>query len=361
MTSEIRVEDLLWSTSTKLDMKKSEELLQVFSFYENIEHTVEVIHTYLLQHWRKFDFNEKCFFKKENKIHQNFRSLSTPKNKLFPREIKEIATETMWKDILKEPLDILNIYTDTDFVISGIQHMFQHPQIEDRKSLLHQPVIRVNGDGKGGFFISGEEGIWTSFVNTTKYKVNANIPDIVEDLENCLDFLSKISMHVQDISLRMKTKEDTWKWEKVFIFVIHIFYGNLNIGDTALIQKSNSPKIIKDLWFGLERVWLARNKFTNYFEQYLENKELLNRFSDVEIDTIKTLCLMHTTKNKELLRNAGPQSTYMKLLKKLSKTKNYFPILQIFFSYRGDFITTSENKTEKILTDIELHSPENNN
>jgi hypothetical protein len=88
---------------------------------------------------------KKNFFKKANKIHQNFRNLSTPKQKLTPQKLSEIATDTIGKDtILGELLDILNMYTDTDFVISGIQHAFTPFKRENEPIFLHQPVIRLN-------------------------------------------------------------------------------------------------------------------------------------------------------------------------------------------------------------------------
>jgi hypothetical protein len=142
----------------------------------------------------------------------------------------------------------------------------------------------------------------------------------------------------------------------MFIFTLHFFYGNLEIGDTSLIEWNNQI-IIQDLWFGLERVNLARNKFVNYFEQYLTNKKYLERFSDTEIDAIKTICLIQTTVNKNFLKNTWLHSNYLKLIKKLSKSKNYYPLIKIFVDYRKNFVIIPDNIIELLLIDIEQYSP----
>ena len=265
----------------------------------SIHQYIEQVCNHLFAKWRNFNESAKNFYKKENKIDIDFRTLSTPNKKLSPIAIADIYTN-LNRDLSKvKNLDIINGYTDTDFVISWIQHFFDN-NINWWNKFLHQPVIRLNGDKKWKFFISWVEGIATSFINTTQYNINSNIINLINDLERFFDFLNTIWIYIGDISLKLKIKNDIWNKRDVFVFSIHIIYGNLHIWDISLINNFFDSSI-QDLWFGLERINMARNKNTNYFEQYINDISILQRFNNIEIDSIKTLCLILTSWNFNLL------------------------------------------------------------
>lgn len=330
--------------------KLSEELFLSIS-NENLLCYVEQVHQYLLQNWWKFDNKLKNFYKKDNNITKDFRSLSKPKKQTIPTQIAELFINHNKQNNQFHSLDIINNFTDTDFTISWIQHIFSQNIEKNRVWFLHQPVIRLNGDSQWSFFISWNEWIWTSFVNTTKYNINSNTNNLIEWLEDFFDFLSSIWIFIGDISLTFKLKKDIRKQKEVYIFMIHIFYWNLNIWDTSLIQNFNNW-IIQDLWFWLERLNMARNKNNNYFEQYLHNKELISRFSDKEIDSIKTISLLLTSSEK-IFQKSGSRSTYIKLIKILEKNKNYYPLIKIFQKYWNSFWYNFDSN--KLQNDIEIY------
>jgi hypothetical protein len=60
--------------------------------------------------------------------------------------------------------------------------------------------------------------------------------DILEGLEEFFNFLNKIGIYIGDISLKLRITKDERNREKMFIFTLHFFYGNLEIGDTSLIE-----------------------------------------------------------------------------------------------------------------------------
>lgn len=326
---------------------------EVISTLLSLTDYVEEVNSYLLQRGWKFDYRFKNFYKVENNIEKDFRSLSKPKNKITPSELANLFTDHNGNINHFHNLDIINSYTDTDFVVSWIQHAFVEDINGRSEWFLHQPVIRLNGDSKWDFFVSWNEWIWTSFINTTKYSFDADASNLIEWLEDFFDFLSKIWIFIGDVSLKFKLKNDIRNGKDVFIFMIHIFYWSLNIWDASLIQNFNSW-LVKDLGFWLERLNVARNKYVNYFEQYLNDSNLLNRFSDNEIDAIKTLCLLLTSKDR-IFKKSWSRKTYLKLMKKLNKNKNYYPLIKIFQDYWSNFWAVLIDSTI-LLEDIEKYT-----
>jgi hypothetical protein len=245
-------------------------------------------------------------------------------------------------------------------VISGIQNMYTDSLPIDKQTLVHQPSIRLNFDWANTWAISWETWISTSFVNTTVYQKDINIKQYIENLDRFFDFLNKIWIYIWDISLKLLASPQTRKWKQTLRLVIHMFYGDLHIWDSWIcevewIEKEANGSFF-DLWFWLERLSLARNKFDNYFHQYLDNKIDLDRYSDLEIDTIKTLCLIQSQNISNLDKHSWPWIRYRKLLKNLTKNKNYYPIINIFFDYRSNFISFNNSQSEvirNILNDIE--------
>lgn len=330
--------------------KISEELFLSLS-NNNLLDYVSQVYDYLSQKWWKFDKKFQNFYKKDNNFSTDFRNLSKPKKEISPEEMAKLFTNHNQNDNHFQSLDIINNFTDTDFTISWIQHLFSQ-NLQWDSWFLHQPVVRLNGDGQWSFFISWNEWIWTSFVNTTKYSINSHTNNLIEWLENFFDFLSSIWIFIGDISLTFKLKKDIRKQKDVYIFMIHIFYWNLNIWDTSLIENFNTWTV-QDLWFWLERLNMARNKNNNYFEQYLDDKALLNRFSDKEIDSIKTISLLLTSSEK-IFQKSWSRSTYIKLIKNLEKNKNYYPLIKIFQKYWNYFWYKFD--INKLLEDLEIYS-----
>lgn len=344
----------------------SKELLYAFDISKNIDCYKLELNEFLLSKWWGLNQSEWIYYKKNpNKIFQNFRELSKSKKWLSTLDLRNIANDVFMSKgmIPKNPLPIISNDTETFFVVSWIQNMYDKDFIvSDKNVFVQQPSIRLNWDGKWSFFVSGNDWIATSFVNPTIYKINPNIKDIVRNIDYFFDFLSTIGIYIGDISLKLKVSDKKRNGKSVVKTTVHIYYWNLHLWDCWIGQFKElewTENNFLDLWFWLERINLARNKMNNYFHQYIQNKSDLDRYSDLEIDAVKTICLINTQDLNSLDKQDGAFLKYKKLLKRLLKTKNYYPLIKIFYEFRWNF--TVLNNTEdvllkKILNDIEIYS-----
>lgn len=339
------------------------EIVNTFDILKNVDLYIWELNEFLLSKSRNFDFTTWIYSKKQRaNIDLDFRKLSSPRKKITSLEIKDISDDVLWEEsFLKDPLPIISSDVETFFVISGIQNMYAADSSIKKEQLVHQPSIRMNFDWSKTWAISGVDWIATSFVNSTLYQTDANIKSYIKNIDLFFDFLSKIWIYIWDISLKILPTFETRNWKELFKLVTHIFYWNLHVWDAwicVINQELNIDNSFIDLWFWLERLSLARNKFDNYFHQYLNKKVELDRYSDLEIDTIKTLCLIHSENINDLDKHSWPWFRYKKLLKNLTKDKNYYPIINIFYDYRSNFISFDKTESEilnNILYDLEIH------
>ena len=348
----------LWKRSKSLNsvLDTKESMLSILEMQEVVKNLLNETINYLQRKGWIFDSTTKNFYKKENNFSRDFRTLSIPRNKLSPQKLGMIYAAMAKKhSIEKSPLEVIDQRVPTDFVISWIQDSLLWSMRDDNSYFLLQPVIRLNWDWKGAFFVDGKEWIWTSFVNPTEYQTQSNNGWFFEGVEHFLDFMNKVGLYVWNVSLQLKIKEDCRGKKKVLVFTIHFYYWNLHIWDTSLVFDGVKREPLRDLWFWLERINLARNKYDNYFQQYC-NPEILTRYSNQEVDSIKTLSLLLMLDFPELLQLKWPKATYRKLLKTLNKTTNYFPLIQIFEQYWQFFYDRSKRvNLERLLEDLEKY------
>lgn len=352
--------------SNPLIGQSSEELWCTFDISKNIDCYKWELNEFLVTKWWNFNKLEWIYYKTNpNKIFQNFRELSKSKKGLSTLDLSGISNDVFMSKgmIAKNPLPIISNDAETFFVISWIQNMYDKKFIVwDRNIFVQQPSIRLNWDGKWSFFVSWEEWIATSFVNSTIYKINPDVKDLIRNIDYFFDFLNIIWIYIGDISLKIKISDQKWKGESLVKTTVHIYYWNLHLWDCWIWQFNESESTennFLDLWFWLERINLARNKMDNYFHQYIQNKNDIDRYSDREIDAVKTICLINTQDLNLLDKHDGPYLKYKRLLKLLSKKKNYYPLIKIFYEFRGNFTVLNQAEDvllKKILDDIELYS-----
>lgn len=345
--------------------QQSVEMLNSFDIFKNRDQYILELNEFFFGKWWKFDDLNSVYYKKDpDKIQKNFRDLSKSKKNISLLELKELCNTTFLSNgsIEKTSLPIINNNVETFFVVSWIQNMYDKNISSFNKDILvHQPSIRLNGDNKWSFFISSHDGIATSFVNSTLYNTNIKIKELVVIIDSFFDFLNSIGIYIGDVSLRVEMKPEKRNDQELMKMTIHIFYWNLHLWDAWIWEfkeKAVHSNNFLDLWFWLERINLAKNKINNYFHQYLEDKIHLDRYSDVEIDTIKTLCLIQTQNIKDLEKKSWAFFRYKKLIKLLLKDKNYYPLIHIFFEYRSHFTifnNTEDEVLRNLLNDLEIY------
>lgn len=340
----------------------SDELIDTFDIMKHLDQYISEINEFLFQRWWMFDEHKGIYHKAwAQNVGIGFRELSKPKKAISLMEIKDVADEVLgWCD-KKSALPIMSKEVETYFVISGIQNMYHDKELLHTLKFVHQPSIRLNGDGVEAAGVSWRQGIATSFVNSTKYEINTNVRSYVKNLDDFFDFLSKVWLYVWNVSLKLKIGSGRWKNEQMCKLTTHVLYGDLHVWDIGMGEFKNKQGNIKsflDLWFGLERIGFARNKIDNYFHQYLQNRNDLDRYSDAEIDTIKTICLMQSQNMYVLDKQEWAWLRYKKLLKKLLKDRNYYPLVRIFFEYRSNFIVFDKDVSSlyaEIADDMEIY------
>ena len=128
---------------------------------------------------------------------------------------KFLINDDEFYDRLKKGLDKLNItyknfnsidnpYTDTDFIVAGLQTInpiiYGSSEVQLDKWISFQPVIRLIEKDKCGV----EEGYFSSFVNVCEISTNTNYADYIQDIENWIDILSICSLHSSGLQLILK-------------------------------------------------------------------------------------------------------------------------------------------------------------
>ena len=118
---------------------------------------------------------------------------------------------------------INNEYSDTDFIIAGLQTInpFVNGEKEDdiNKWYSFQPVVRLIDKDKCG----EEEGYFSSFINICEISTKTDLLEYLEDIDKWIDILSKCTLHVSGLQLILKSSttayngvgiEYKYKWRK---------------------------------------------------------------------------------------------------------------------------------------------------
>lgn len=150
---------------------------------------------------------------------------------------------------------VINPYGDTDYIIAGIQliNSMKENDRKVRKSMYSfQPVIRSIPMDK-----IGQPGYLPCFVNVCVIDINASIENFVERVEEWITILSKCSIHIS--SLRIKIKYHTNAYDGIGL---EICVHDEEIGQCNVYQIDSYAGLVLDFGFGLERICWAANDFT---------------------------------------------------------------------------------------------------
>lgn len=212
---------------------------------------------------------------------------------------KFLIDDKQFYNRLKEGLDNLkleyknfnsinNPYTDTDFIIAGLQTINPvlngEQQFKTDKWLSFQPVIRLVDKEKCGV----EEGFFTSFVNVCEIATNTNYIDYLQDVENWIDILSGCSLHSSGLQLILKPSTTAYNGVG-----LEFNYKGLELGQANLYSFDINGVIVmmSDFGFGYERILWAINGGKNFFAPFVSKYDYL--FGDLkEVDRIRTITLM---------------------------------------------------------------------
>lgn len=149
---------------------------------------------------------------------------------------------------------VINPYGDTDYIIAGIQliNSLNENERKIRKNIYSfQPVIRSVPESKRGV-----PGYLPCFVNVCVIGINATIQDFVDGVEEWITILSKCSIHIS--SLRIKIKYNTNVYDGIGL---KICVHNKEIGQCNVYQIDEFTGLVLDFGFGLERICWAANDF----------------------------------------------------------------------------------------------------
>lgn len=307
----------------------------------SIDDYLSSIKEFLSQRWWIYEWD--LYHKWIQKTSTNHRTMIKPRKLMEIDDIKD-SLDATFPDAKKENhLAIIHSDLDTFFVVSWIQSasnvLFGEKEYDNDWHLVHQPSIRM----KYLDSVSWEDWIWVSFVNSTIYKIWSSFEEHLEGFDNIISFLSKMWMYAWNISLKVRDRSPIWDWRSMNNVIIDMYYGDLHIGDAVYIynfqQETRDNLTISDIWIWCERIMYARNNFNNYFEQFWVD---LERYTETEIEALKTLVLIYSEKLHNI---SGDQKNQIKkIYKKLNKNKNYYPLIIKSCEYREDYYDFDKKK-----------------
>lgn len=167
----------------------------------------------------------------------------------------------------------------------------QSPQRDPQQCAVMQPVIRLQGIG----LVASLDGISTSFVHTATECWNATTEKHFNSLDQWLDFLSSLGLHVGGLCLKAKRADNDWAGYTVISEMLKINYDGLEVGVANFFfnipQQSGDIATLSDIGVGLERLVWAVNKSPAYFDGIgpLSSVTIHKR---VAFDAIRTTTLM---------------------------------------------------------------------
>lgn len=236
---------------------------------------------------------------------------------------------------------VINPNGDTDYIIAGIQliNSMKENDRKVRKSIYSfQPVIRSVPIEK-----MGQPGYLPCFVNVCVVDINASIKDFIERVEEWITILSKCSIHIS--SLRMKIKYHTNAYDGIGL---KICVHDEEIGQCNVYKIDSYAGLVLDFGFGLERICWAANDFTLFDSicQKYENFGLKNtdysRIVSFIVLMLKSGVRPNSSKFGLKLRNMFEKYTLKYAMWDFSDTVEYY------YQYWSKFIL-NEISVEKVM------------
>lgn len=355
--------DKAFNTLSTLDQKPI--YAKTFPNWDDIKTTIsredvfQIIQNYNSEVWIFLNNNNRTYqdwvwSKWPSKIHTAFRTLSKSKSQIA-RDllIRGIVDFYSWKWFNREkPLNIVDSSIDTFFVVSWIQKKsiwFTEWSLIDEAFWFNlQPCIRTQFTDK----VDWIDWIATSFTNVSTYHYNKTIANHLAMIDDFFKYISSIWLYLWDVTIKNKTVLTAWNWTPILLLNLYFYYGDIQIGDSFYatnLNEADSHRPLSEVWFWLERIALSRNKHKNMFEFYGEN--LVDKFSDKEIDAVKTVTLMILWWLD--VSNSWAWYRLKLFLKALNKDKNYFLLIKSMFEYRK-IISNTNHKFNEILEQFYL-------
>lgn len=231
-----------------------------------------------------------------------------------------------------------NPYTDTDFIVAGLQTInpiiYDSSEIQIDKWISFQPVIRLIEKDRCGV----EEGYFSSFVNVCEISTNTNYADYIQDIENWIDILSSCSLHSSGLQLILKSSTTAYNGVG-----LEFNYKGLELGQANLYTFNINEQnvMMSDFGFGYERILWAINGGKNFFAPFVSKYDyLLGNLK--EVDRIRTLTLMAMSGIKG---GSAGKSKHMRNLIKETFGINIIPNIneQIrqYYEFYSKFISSS--------------------
>lgn len=226
---------------------------------------------------------------------------------------------------------IINPKGDTDYIIAGIQMIAFLNDLEkkERNSFFSfQPVIRTVPSDKVGV-----PGFLPCFVNVCMIETKATIEDFVNGFETWITILSKCSIHIS--SIRIKIKRHTNAYDGIGLKVC-VF--DEEIGQCNVYQIDSFEGFVLDYGFGLERICWAVNGFSNFdsIGQKYEN------FGLNVTDFSRQLSLIVLMMKSGIKPNSSKYGLRLRNLFEIYANKysmwNYIDSIQYYYHYWGRFI-----------------------
>lgn len=280
-----------------------------------------------------------------------FRTLIKRKKLVTPAEVSAKMAEYFCSIGFKlvVPRNVANLEGQTDLIIAGVQ-MFdgvihQNKTIQEERMFVAQPCVRMQFQQH----VESQEGTSTSFVNVCTEKMNVNIDEHLQFIDNWCTILSMLGLHMNDFIVTMQTSVNDWGTGKFSALEIFFSYGGLELGDAAYLlvpQTHRAPISISDIGFGLERIVWAMNKTNSYFETLMP---WTSDGSREMFDSCRTLALLALSGVRA--SNKGPGLQFRRFSKVLSE-KYYgseaYSILEYYFNYWSQFIKPSVSRDAAI-------------
>lgn len=307
-------------------------------------------------------FNKKvhstCKWRDCNKSNDEFKSLPKQKKLLTSTQVKDKIKNFFILSGFKQkkPRNISNTSGQTDLIIAGVQIfddiIHGDNPIQKEKIFISQPCVRM----KFQPLVKSNEGTSTSFVNICTEEMDASAENHLQSIDYWLTVLSKLGLHMKDVSIIARTSVKNWGTGNFTAFELFFSYSGLELGDASYLQipkKGRNLISISDIGFGLERITWAINKTSSYFNTL----KPWSICGDREIfDLCRTLALFSICGVRASNKGAGLQ---LRRLAKILSTKHYRDdinlILDYYFDYWLNFIEPCFDKAKAIkLTRLEI-------
>src|SRR3989344_2917768 len=284
-------------------------------------------------------------------VHPSERLSGKPNNVRLEVLAEELSESFQAKGYTRLKGKSIDSSITTFFIGSAIQavdsEIYGREKYSTVPRLVIQPAIRVNVQPQVGRKL----GVSTAFTSVGTERINASPKEFITDLDNWLQFFSKISFPLTRMNFYFG---DRWKGGEMSGISLTAYLGRLQIADFVYVDAipfNERIRSISDVGTSLERLGWIISQVDEYFEAF-NKPTTLKEFSLDQIDLIRTMTLPAGSRisgaNKgkgNILRNFAKEYTKMGgSLRINSLVKEYYNYWSMFAS-----MTPTLDNTQKVM------------